>query len=128
MSNADHYLAERVLTATPAQLTGMLFDAAVAALRGAHRMQTDGDFTGALPRSLKAQRILLELRLTLNHEAGGRLATELDRLYAYAHACLLRAGSERKAKPTADALDVVEQLASAWREGVLQSARVAQPV
>lgn len=126
MTVADHYLTDRVLTASPAQLTGMLFEAAAAALRGAVRLQEAGDFAAALPRSLKAQRILLELRTSLDHAAGGEIAGNLDRLYTWAHGTLLRANVERDAGATRDALAVVEDLTAAWREGCLGVAP-AQP-
>jgi flagellar protein FliS len=122
---ADHYLTDRVMTASPAQLTDMLFQGAVAALRGAARMQEAGDFAGALPRSLKAQRILVELRTSLDHSAGGELTANLDRLYAWAHGNLVQANSTRNAKGTRDALGVVEDLATAWRESCVG---VAAPV
>lgn len=125
MNAADHYLTDRVMTASPAQLTDMLFQGAVAALRGAVRMQEAGDFTGALPRSLKAQRILVELRTSLDHAAGGQLATDLDALYAWAHSNLVKANSVRDPRGTRDALGVVEDLATAWREGCVG---VATPV
>ena len=125
MKPADHYLADRVMTATPAQLTGMLFDALTAAVRGSARLQAEGDFPGALPRSLKAQRILLELRNTLDHGAGGELSRSLDALYAWCHGNLSRANREKDPSGTRDVLDVVEQLAGAWNEGCL--GRVAQP-
>jgi flagellar protein FliS len=120
---ADKYLIDRVMTASPAQLTDMLFEAAAAALRGAVRLQEAGDFPAALPRSLKAQRILMELRMSLNRAAGGQLATDLDRLYAWAHSNLVRANSERKPALTQESLDLVLELGSAWRESCV----AAQP-
>jgi len=122
---ADHYLAERVMTATPAQLTGMLFDALTAAVRGTARLQAEGDFPAALPRSLKAQRILLELRNTLDHSAGPELSASLDALYAWCHGNLVRGNRERDPAATQSVISVVEQLADAWNEGCL--GRVPQP-
>lgn len=122
MNPADHYLTERVMTASPAQLTDMLFQGAATALRGAVRLQESGDFASALPRSLRAQRILVELRGALDHEQGGPLAADLDRLYAWAHSSLVRANSTRDVRGTRDALDVVEDLASGWREGCVSAA------
>lgn len=116
---SDYYLADKVATATPAQLTGMLFDASVGALRSAVRLQESGKWQAALPKSLKAQRIILELRATLDHQAGGELAGNLHHLYTWCHSCLLRANRERDVAATQEALTVLEPLASAWREAVL---------
>jgi flagellar protein FliS len=80
---ADHYLAERVMTASPVELTAMLFDACVGSIKLAIRLHEAGQHTAALPKLTKAQDIVLELRSTLNHEAG-ELASHLDALYTFA--------------------------------------------
>lgn len=121
----DHYLADKVLTATPAQLTGMLFDAAVASLRGAIRLQGEGQWQAALPKVIKAQNIVMELRSSLNHEAGGRLAADLDQLYAWSFTTLVRSTSARDPQGPKDVLAVIEPLAEGWREGVLGAVPVA---
>lgn len=119
MTAADHYLADRVLTASPAQLTALLYDGAAAAVRGTARLQEAGDHRGALARSLKAQRILLELRGSLDHGAGGQLAGDLDRLYSWCHSELVRATNGRDSAAVKTVLTVVEELGGAWREGCL---------
>lgn len=116
---ADRYLADAVATATPAQLTGMLYDGAVGALRGAVRLQEAGRWRESLARSIKAQRILLELRSCLDHRAGGEIAGNLHALYTWSHGRLLQANRDRDAALTREVLAVLEPLAAAWREGVL---------
>jgi flagellar protein FliS len=111
---ADHYLAERVLTASPAELTAMLFDACVGAIKVAIRLQGEGEHVAALPKLTKAQDIVLELRSTLNHEAG-ELAANLDALYTFAWSQLVKAAIKRDTKAARAALDVVEPLQLAWR-------------
>ena len=112
---ADHYLAERVLTATPVALTGMLFDACVGSIKLAIRLHESGEHVAALPRLTKAQDIVLELRSTLNHEAGP-LAASLDALYTFAWSELFRAGVRRDTAAARNALEVIEPLQLAWRE------------
>jgi flagellar protein FliS len=120
---ADHYLAERVMTASPAELTAMLFDACVGAIKVAIRLQEAGEHIAATPRLAKAQDIVLELRTTLNFEAG-ELATRLDALYTFAWTQLLQAGFKRDTAAARAALDVVEPLQQAWRTSCL-TAKVA---
>jgi flagellar protein FliS len=115
---ADHYLAERVLNASPAELTAMLYDACVGALKVAIRLQEAGDHGGATPKLRRAQDILLELRSTLNHEAG-KLASDLDALYTFAWQQLFQSGLKKDARLAKAALDVVEPLQQAWRTSVL---------
>lgn len=111
---ADHYLAERVLTASPAELTQMLFDACVGSIKLAVRLQDSGAHAAATPKLQKAQDIVLELRSTLNHEAG-KLASDLDALYTFAWSQLLQASLKRDPAAARAALDVVEPLQQAWR-------------
>jgi flagellar protein FliS len=111
---AERYLTERVMTASPAELTAMLFDACVGALKAAARLQEAGDHALAGQRLLKAQDILLELRSTLN-PAAGALTTHLDALYTYAYGRLVTANVRRERALTLEALTVIEPLQSAWR-------------
>jgi flagellar protein FliS len=117
-SAADHYLVERVMTASPAELTSMLFDACTGAIKCAIRLQESGDHLAATPRLLKAQDIVLELRTTLNHEAG-ELATSLDALYTYVWTQLVQAGIKRDTAAARTALEVIEPLQQAWRTSCL---------
>lgn len=118
---ADRYLAERVMTASPAELTAMLYDACVGSIKLAIRLQEAGEHLAALPKLTKAQNIVLELRSTLNHEAGD-LASRLDALYTFAWSQLFQAGVRRDSAAARSALDVVEPLQQAWREAVLPAA------
>ena len=111
---ADRYLTERVMTASPAELTAMLFDACVGALKLAARLQESGDHPRAGQRLMKAQDIVLELRSTLN-PAAGELTTQLDALYTYAYGLLVRANVKRDVAATLEAVELIQPLQSAWR-------------
>jgi len=122
---ADHYLAERVLNASPAELTAMLYDACVGAIKVAIRLQESGEHVAALPKLGKAQDILLELRSTLNHSAGqeaGELASNLDALYTFAWQQLVQSGLKKDTAAARAALDVVEPIQQAWRASCLTAA------
>ena len=118
---ADRYLTERVMTASPAELTAMLYDACVGALRAAVTAQVAGEHLAATPKLVKAQAIVLELRTTLN-PAAGDLTTRLDALYTYAFTQLLQANTRRDVAATRNALEVLEPLQTAWRQACLQVA------
>lgn len=117
---ADRYLSDRVMTASPAELTQMLYDAAVGAIRGAVRLGGAEQYAAATPRLVKAQDIVLELRSTLNHEAGP-LATTLDSLYTWIWQRLVDANLRRNTAAAAEALASLEQLADAWRQSCVNS-------
>jgi flagellar protein FliS len=111
---ADRYLSERVLTASPAELTAMLYDACVGALKLAARLQESGEHLRAGTRLVKAQDIVLELRTTLN-PAAGDMALRLDALYTYVFGLLVTANVKRDGAATLEALAVMEPIAQAWR-------------
>ncbi len=118
---ADHYLAERVMTASPAELTAMLYDACCAHVRGAITRLQGGQGAEATPKLLKAQEIVLELRTTLN-PAAGPLAGQLDSLYTWTFSRLLDASTKRDVAAAQEALDVLDGLRTAWRQACLASA------
>jgi flagellar protein FliS len=116
---ADHYLVERVATATPAELVGMLYDKAVLSLKRAQHFLGAGEFEKANARIVNASDIVLELRSNLN-PAAGELTTRLDALYAWVTHRLLVAGSRRDASAVQEALDVLVPIQTAWRESVVK--------
>ena len=122
MPPTDQYLQDKVATATPAQLTGMLLDGAVGALRGTVRHMESEDWQLAVNRSLKAQRIICELRDTLDHEVGGDISANLHELYMWSYLQLTRSTQDKDVQLVKDVLGVMEPLASTWREAVLGQA------
>jgi flagellar secretion chaperone FliS len=119
VSISNPYLEQQAATATPAELTAMLYSGAVARVMAALELLAEGDHEGARSRLLRTQEIVLELRCSLDHDAGGAIAANLDRLYDFAYTRLVRAVVDRDAKPAEDALSVLVSLRDAWREACL---------
>jgi flagellar protein FliS len=112
---ADHYLLEKITSATPAELIAMLYDKAVLSLKRAQQFLTDGKHDLAHGRIVNASDIVLELRSVLNPEAGD-MTVRLEALYAWVTTRLLVAASRRDSGAVQEALDVLQPLQSAWRE------------
>jgi flagellar protein FliS len=119
------YLEQQAATATPAELTAMLYSGAVARVMAAIDLMDEGDHAGARERLLRAQEIVLELRCALDHEGGGAIAANLDRLYDFAYTRLVRAVVDRDTKPAGEALGVLVSMRDAWREACLVAAPVS---
>src|ERR1700722_248365 len=101
---AKVYRTNSVLTATPGQLVLMLFDGALASLavakEGFNRPATDFRRYAVINRAIwKAQRIISELRGTLNFEAGGDFAPLMPRLYDYYSRRLQEANLQKRVEP-----------------------------
>jgi flagellar protein FliS len=116
---ANPYLEQQAATATPAELTAMLYSGAVARVLAAIDLLGEGDVDGARTRLLRTQEIVLELRCSLDHAAGGEIAANLDRLYDFAYHKLVRAVVDRDAAAASEALTVLVSLRDAWREACL---------
>jgi flagellar protein FliS len=118
------YLEQQASTATPAELISMLYAGAVARVTAAIDLLRDGDYDEARARLLRTQEIILELRCSLDHRAGGEVAANLDRLYDFSYRRLVSAVVDRDPAPASDALGVLVTLRDAWREACLVPAVV----
>ena len=115
-SAATKYQHSQVSHADPVQLILMLYDGALARIaQGRQRLQ-EKDLLQAGVAISKAQAIVGELRQSLNMEAGGDIAGNLSRLYAYLHDLLVKAMRENRAEPLVEATILLTELRRAWSE------------
>jgi flagellar protein FliS len=115
------YRANSILTATPGQLVLMLYDSALASLEAAQgafgRSPADLKRYEDINRHLrKAQRIIAELRQSLNFEAGGDFAPLMHRLYEYYNRRLVEANMQKKVEPVVEVEGLLRELRDAWAE------------
>ncbi len=122
MSNqgANHYKAMQVKTATPGQILIMLYEACIQNVKKASDaierkdIATKGKFIG------KAHDIINELQNTLNFEVGGEVAHELERLYNFMTAHLVRANLENSKECLTAVQKCLETLLDGWRVAVAE--------
>jgi len=118
---ARAYQTQSVLTASPGQLVLMLFDGALRFLSQAQDSFASDEsnpkrveqINGSL---VKAQNILIELRATLNLEAGGDYASNLDRLYEYYIRRLFEANVKKRVEPVIEVERLLRQVRDGWAE------------
>ena len=92
------YQAQAVETAGPGQLVVMLYDGAIAAIaRAEHSMEsTDRNKIEVINHELtRAQDIVTELMLSLDHDQGGSIASNLAAIYEYCLSNLTQANLEK---------------------------------
>ena len=100
---ANRYMLDRVMTATPAQLIGMIFDIAVRSLDAAKKELADGSRMEMTRHVLKAQDAVTELRCALLTGTGDKaiddMSGNLDSIYEYVFLKLVKAamGKEDRA-------------------------------
>ena len=124
---ANAYRTVSVETASPAKIVLMLFDGAVGFL---NRALNGFEQDALIVRNeiinnniIKTQRILNELRASLNEDAGGELALTLHRLYDYMEEQLRQANFAKNSAP----LHVVKELLGELREGWAGMMQGGQP-
>jgi flagellar protein FliS len=108
------YLDEEVLNATPLKFVLLLYRAALDSIASARRYLRLGDIRARSLAITKALRIVTELSLSLDRKAGGELSKNLAALYSYVASLLIKANSEQRDPPLAEAERLLGTLAEAW--------------
>ena len=102
-------------TASPHKLTALLFEGALAAIASARGALQRGDIPAKGREIGRAARIVEEgLRGTLDREAGGELAANLDALYAYIGMRLTLANLNNDDAALQECATLIGPLAEAW--------------
>lgn len=120
-SARDRYRSGAVATASPAALVTMLFDRAMSAVDRAETLLDDPSaqaIADAHEELARAQDIVSELQLSLDHERGGEIATGLHGLYDFCLDRLLRANLAKDPAPLPEVRHVLTTLRQAWVEAV----------
>ena len=91
----NNYLQNQVMSASPNKLIEMLLQAAIKNIKLAVIALEKEDLSQAHQQFVKAQNILLELRVSLDREQGGAIAEDLDSLYGYMYDQLVSANVQR---------------------------------
>jgi flagellar secretion chaperone FliS len=127
---ARTYQAQSVLTASPGQLILMLYDGALRFLGHAKdALESKDESPRRIERIhtnlLKAQDIIVELRASLNMEAGDH-AKNLDRLYDYYLRRLFEANVKKSIEPVVEVESLLRLLRDGWAE-MLKAQEAARP-
>jgi len=125
-SVADTYRQSSIETAPPIKIVRLLYEGAMRFLDQASK-QDPGDPTSRFLHFIgRADAIVSELRLAIDHSTGAREVTEnLERLYLFCEDELGRAASERDIEPLANVRRVLEILLDAWKRVELEGVQGA---
>lgn len=132
MGNQNPYLTNLVLSASPTQLVGLLYDGLVRFLNCA----MDG-FSEQDPQKknetihnnlIKAQNILVELNASLNHEEGGEFATRMGDLYNFYIHSLGKINTTKDPTMLPRIIQLITELRDAWYQASnVSNAEAAAP-
>jgi flagellar protein FliS len=110
------YRSSSVMTASPGQLVVMLYDGAARFLRQAEMAAEEGAWAHAGDRIARAEAIVDELMVTLDHEQGGQIAERLQAIYVFCKKLMIQARIERETGPLRQTAKLLAELREAFAE------------
>jgi flagellar protein FliS len=110
------YRQQAILTAPPGRLVVMLYDGCLRFLfQSAHALR-EGDRATSLARMRRAEAIIDELTVTLDHERGGDIAGRLQGIYMFCRDHLREAWRDNDADKIDHVSALLGELREAWAE------------
>lgn len=111
---ANAYKNNKILTASPAELTLMLYDGAVKFCNIALMGFEKNDYAKVNENIIKAEKIIAEFRATLDFKYP--VAKDFDLVYDYIYRRLVEANLQKDPAVLEDALKYIKEMRETWRE------------
>ncbi len=108
------YLRTKILTASPEELRLMLFDGAIKFSRQARTAMEAGKIEAGYDALMRAQKIVLELSSSLNHQIDPQLCEKLAALYTYIYKLLVDANIDREPSKIDEAVKLLAYERETW--------------
>lgn len=114
----NQYKQNAVFTATPEELTLMLYDGSIKFMNIAKYSIENDDIQRAHEALIRAQDIIIELNSSLNMEY--ELSTNFRRLYEFILDRLIDANIQKEIEPIDEALEILTEMRDTWKEAMQQ--------
>ena len=114
-NRANPYLKTKILTATAEELRLMLYDGAVRFCRQGQEALEREDREASFESLMRAQKIVLELSTSLNHQVAPELCEKLSALYTYIYKLLVDANVDRDSAKVAQAIELLNYERETWQ-------------
>jgi flagellar protein FliS len=126
---ATRYTQAEVSSVDPKRLLLLMYEGGTKFLRLAREGLATGDLQKFGQSLGRAQAIISELTNTLDHQAGGKIAEDLARLYEFMLHHLTEANAKRSLKQVDEVIAVFGTIADAFRQVLSEAAaaEAAQP-
>ena len=122
MNAAAAYKNSKIQTASPAELTLMLYDGAIKFCNLAAIAIEKRQYDTANMNIIKAERIISELRGTLDHKYP--VAKSFENIYNYIYQQLVSANIKKDNEILGEALEQIRDIRDTWKE-VMSLAKVS---
>ena len=114
----NRYKQNSVLTATPEELTLMLYDGAIKFMNIAKHNMENKELERTHNSLMRAQDIVTELSISL--DMNYEISSEYRRLYDFVLSRLVDANIYKDSKAIDEAIDIVNELKEAWKDVMRQ--------
>lgn len=108
------YATNKILTATPAELTLMLYEGAIKFCNIAVKAIEEKDIEKAHTNIVKAEKIIQEFQATLNHKYA--VAEDFNNVYNYLSERLLEANMKKDKEILEEVLKHLRTMRDTWKE------------
>lgn len=110
----NNYAREKIMNASPAQLTLMLYDGAIKFCNIAIAAIEKNDIEKAHNNIVKAENIIAEFRATLNFKYP--VAQDFENVYAYIARRLIQANIKKDKEILEEVLEHLREMRNTWEE------------
>ncbi|EPD49596.1 flagellar protein FliS [Paenisporosarcina sp. HGH0030] len=108
------YQQNSVMTASPQELTLMLYNGCLKFIRLSKKAMTEKNYEVKNTNIIKAQNIIQELRITLNQEI--EISNNMTQLYEYMHTRLVDANIKNNLEILEEVEGYVVELRDTWKQ------------
>ncbi len=115
-TTVHHYQQAQFQTVDRGQLLLMMFDGGERFLAQAEQKLSGGDVPGFLHALGRGQAVIAELLSTLDHQRGGEIARNLERLYRFMLTHLLEANMAKSGRHVGQVRRLLGIIGGAYRE------------
>lgn len=109
------YLRTRIMTASSEELRLMLYDGAIRFCSQGKTAIGAQNFEESYNNLMRAQKIVLELSTSLNHEVDRELTERLSALYTYIYKLIVDANVNRQTGPIDEAVKLLGYERETWQ-------------
>lgn len=111
-NSANAYKNQQVLTASPAELTLLLYNGALKFANEAKKAMIEKDYEKANEKNIKVQKIISELSISLDMKYD--FAADWARLYEFISYNLIQANIKRDEKSLDQAIEMIRDFRNMW--------------
>ncbi len=111
------YLKTRIMTASPEELRLLLYEGCLKFCRqGKAELEKEKrDYEALYENFMRAQKIVLELSTSLNHQANPELCEKLSALYTWIYRLLVDANMDRDVAKVDEAIKLLDYERETWQ-------------